>query len=128
MSLTSASQLALNYIRKAQSKYKRQHDKKAVQQRYRLGDWVLVRFPQDESGMLLSEKKQNDNSANSTDEQASGQEEEVPLAQDEANEESNVEDLPDDHTVSPDQRETSRLDQATRFNLRKKPLPPDRYK
>ena len=57
---------------------------------------------------LLSEKKQNNNSANNTDEQASGRQEEIPLAQDEANEESNVEDLPDDHTVSPDQRETSR--------------------
>ena len=77
---------------------------------------------------LLSEKKQNDNSANSTDEQASGRLEEVPLAQDEANEESNVDDLPDDHTVSPDQHETSRGDQASRFNLRKKPLPPDCYK
>ena len=50
MSLTSAKELALTCIKKAQFKYKRQHDKKAVQRRYRLGDWVLVRFPQDESG------------------------------------------------------------------------------
>ena len=49
-SLTSARDLAAKAIRKAQNKYKHQYDRSARQVNIRLGDWVLVYFPQDESG------------------------------------------------------------------------------
>ena len=49
-SLSSARELAASSIRAAQKKYKRHYDKKARPVPFRLGDWVLVRFPQEESG------------------------------------------------------------------------------
>ena len=49
-SLTSARDLAAKAIRKAQNKYKHQYDRSARQVNIQLGDWVLVYFPQDESG------------------------------------------------------------------------------
>ena len=49
-SLSSARALDASNIRAAQRKYKRQYDKKARPVNFRLGDWVLVRFPQEESG------------------------------------------------------------------------------
>ena len=42
--------LAASSIRATQKKYKRHYDKKARSVPFRLGDWVLVRFPQEESG------------------------------------------------------------------------------
>ena len=50
ISLSSARELAASNIRAAQKKYKCQYDKKSQPVPFRLGDWVLVRFPQEESG------------------------------------------------------------------------------
>ena len=50
LSLSSARQLAASSIQKAQAKYKEQYDRKTKETTFRVGDWILVRFPQDESG------------------------------------------------------------------------------
>ena len=50
LSLSAARDLAAKSIRQAQLKYKTQYDRKATQHKYRIGDWVLVRFPNEESG------------------------------------------------------------------------------
>ena len=50
LSLSSAHQLACESIRKAQQQYKRYYDRKITTARLRVGQWVLVRFPQEESG------------------------------------------------------------------------------
>ena len=50
VSLSSARELAARTIRTAQQKYKRQCDKKSRPLSFRLRDWVLVHFPQEESG------------------------------------------------------------------------------
>lgn len=44
-SLSSARDLALKSIEKAQGRYKYQYDKKATEPSYRTGEWVLVKFP-----------------------------------------------------------------------------------
>ena len=48
--LSSARALALKFNRKSQQQYKHQHDKKATTPKFCIGDWVLVYFPQDETG------------------------------------------------------------------------------
>ena len=48
--LTTARELAASSIRAAQEKYKKQHDKKAKPLPYRAGEWILIRFPQEETG------------------------------------------------------------------------------
>ena len=50
LSLSSARELAASCIRKAQDKYKRSYDRRVREVTMRVGDWVLVCFPQDESG------------------------------------------------------------------------------
>ena len=50
LSLASARQLAASSIQKAQAKYKELYDRKTKETTFRVGDWILVRFPQDESG------------------------------------------------------------------------------
>ena len=50
LSLSSARTLAANSIKKAQRRYKAQYDKKTRPVHHRVGDWVLVRFPHEESG------------------------------------------------------------------------------
>ena len=50
LSLSSARELAVSSIQDAQKRYKHQYDKKARVASLRLGDWVLVRFPEDEAG------------------------------------------------------------------------------
>jgi transposase InsO family protein len=50
ISLSSARELAASSIHAAQKKYKHHYDKKTRPVPFRLGDWVLVRFPQEESG------------------------------------------------------------------------------
>ena len=50
LSLTSARGLACECIRRAQKRHKKQHDKSAVQRQYKIGEWVLVRSPQEEQG------------------------------------------------------------------------------
>ncbi len=50
MSLTSARGLAANSIQRSQQQYKKQYDKKTRERQPRIGSWVLIYFPQDESG------------------------------------------------------------------------------
>ena len=52
LSLTSAREIAAQTMQNAQAKYKQQYDKRATYTTSPLktGDWVLVRFPQDETG------------------------------------------------------------------------------
>jgi len=50
LSLFSARELAAKTIQKAQKRYKDQHDKYLSPTEYGLGDWVLVRFPHEETG------------------------------------------------------------------------------
>ena len=42
--------LAAETIQKAQTKYKMQYDCKAKPDQYRIGEWVLIKFPSEESG------------------------------------------------------------------------------
>ena len=50
LSLISAKDFATQSIRKAQNQYKSQYDKKSTKWTYQVGDWVLVKFPAEESG------------------------------------------------------------------------------
>jgi len=50
LSLSSAREIAAKSIRRAQKRYKSQYDKKQVTVDLEIGDWVFVRFPQEESG------------------------------------------------------------------------------
>ena len=52
MSLSSARKLAAEAIRQARKKYKGDYDKKTVPRDYRIGEWVLVKFPADETGKM----------------------------------------------------------------------------
>ena len=50
VSISSARELAVASIREAQRRYKGQYDKGARVNNYRVGDWVFVKFPAEESG------------------------------------------------------------------------------
>lgn len=50
LSLSTARELAAKSILKAQKKYKARYDKKAATTHLKVGDWVLIRFPQEEVG------------------------------------------------------------------------------
>ena len=50
VSLTSARQIATSCIQRAQARYKEQYDRRAREVTLSVGDWILVHFPQDESG------------------------------------------------------------------------------
>ena len=52
--LNRAREMASQSIQKAQRKYKHQYDrsKKCVKSTYVVGDWVLIRFPAEETGRL----------------------------------------------------------------------------
>ena len=50
MSLTSARELAARSIQHSQKRYKKNYDRRATDKQFCLGDWVLVRFPHEESG------------------------------------------------------------------------------
>ena len=50
VSLTSAQSLATNYIRRAQKRYKGQHDKRVCVSECQVGDWVLIHFLHEETG------------------------------------------------------------------------------
>ena len=52
LTLSSARELASKCIERAQRRYKNQHDRKATQTQYKIGEWVLVRFPHEETGRL----------------------------------------------------------------------------
>ena len=53
LSLTSARRLAAGCIQKAQRRYKDQYDRRTREKPLRIGSWVLIHFPQDESGRWL---------------------------------------------------------------------------
>ena len=48
--LSTARQAAVESIRRAQKRYKVQYDRKVTVREYRVGDWILIRFPSEESG------------------------------------------------------------------------------
>ena len=52
LTLSSASQSALESIRHAQKRYKRKYDCASDRYQYRIGDWILVHFTSDKSGRL----------------------------------------------------------------------------
>ena len=52
LTLSSARELASKCIERAQRRYKNQHDRKATQTQYKIGEWVLVRFPHEQTGRL----------------------------------------------------------------------------
>ena len=52
ITLSSARETALETIRKAQKRYKTSYDRKADHYSYRVSDWVLIRFPSEETGRL----------------------------------------------------------------------------
>ena len=49
--LSTARQAAVESIRRAQKRYKVQYDCKVIVREYRLGDWILIHFPSEESGV-----------------------------------------------------------------------------
>ena len=50
VSLASAREIAANSIQQAQKRYKQNYDRGVTEKKYRVGDWVLVKFPADETG------------------------------------------------------------------------------
>ena len=52
LSLSTARKLAALQIQKAQAKYKKYHDKKAKVSTFKIGEWVLVKFPHEETGRM----------------------------------------------------------------------------
>ena len=50
--MSTARQTALHSISRSQKKYKKQYDRKSDSYQYRVGDWVLIRFPSEETGRL----------------------------------------------------------------------------
>ncbi|MCG8620907.1 MAG: hypothetical protein MJE68_02745, partial [Proteobacteria bacterium] len=50
LSLSSAREIATQSIQKSQKQYKKHYDAKATRTKFKVGQWVLVRFPQEESG------------------------------------------------------------------------------
>ena len=56
--LSSARQTALESIRKAQQRYKVQYDRKTDEYQYRIGEWVLIHFPSDETGRFRKLSRQ----------------------------------------------------------------------
>ena len=50
--LGQARKQAVIAIQKAQKRYKKSYDQRAKDPTLRVGDWVLVKFPQEESGRL----------------------------------------------------------------------------
>ena len=52
VTLTSARDTALESIHKAQRRYKGSYDRKSDHYTYHIGDWVMIRFPSEETGRL----------------------------------------------------------------------------
>ena len=52
LSLSTARQLAADAIRAAQATYKQSYDWSSCAIDYKVGDWVVVKFPQDETGRM----------------------------------------------------------------------------
>ena len=49
-SLSSVRELATRHIQAAQRRYKKHYDQTAKETKLKVGDWVLIRFPAEESG------------------------------------------------------------------------------
>ena len=52
LTLSTARETALESIRKAQRRYNEGYDRRADNYSYCVGDWVLIRFPSEETGRL----------------------------------------------------------------------------
>ena len=52
VALTSSRELAAEAIRKAQQKYKKNYDRGTTTTEYKAGEWILIRFPHEETGHL----------------------------------------------------------------------------
>ena len=52
LSLSTARQMAADSIRTAQARYNTTYDRSSRETDYKLGDWVLVKFPQEETGHM----------------------------------------------------------------------------
>ena len=52
MSLSSARNLAVQALSRSQQRHKAVYDRRATTRDYRVGDWVLIKFPQEETGKL----------------------------------------------------------------------------
>ena len=52
LSLSSAHDIAAKAVQKAQEHYKASYDKKLKPVTYHISDWVMVKFPADETGQL----------------------------------------------------------------------------
>ena len=50
LSLSSPCELAIESIRKVQSWYKKSYDRDTRKINYRVGDWIFIRFPAEETG------------------------------------------------------------------------------
>ena len=50
MMLSSARDLAAKSLHKSQQRTKKLYDRKSDRVSYKVGDWILIRFPQEESG------------------------------------------------------------------------------
>ena len=50
LNLSSARELAAERQRESQAKSKERYDRRARTREYRMGDWVFVKFPSDETG------------------------------------------------------------------------------
>ena len=50
LSLSAAREMAVASVKEAQKNYKKQYDKKSTVIDYKLGDWVFVHFPEEETG------------------------------------------------------------------------------
>ena len=50
LSLSSARKLAGEAVKRAQKKYKRNYDRHSHETSYDVGEWILIRFPQEEKG------------------------------------------------------------------------------
>ena len=50
LSLSSARDIAAASIQKAQGRYKKSHDKRCFTHQYKIGRWILIRFPQKKTG------------------------------------------------------------------------------
>ena len=48
--LSTARKHACDALKKAQQRYKQQYDKHCHPAQYKVRDWIMVRFPQDENG------------------------------------------------------------------------------
>jgi hypothetical protein len=52
MALSEARDLATKSIHQAQQRYKKQYGKRTATSQLKVGDWVFVHFPQEESGKM----------------------------------------------------------------------------